>query len=229
MVAPRTKKKSGPKVTKTYKEINERILKGQAVVLTAEEMIHVVEEKGAIKAASEVDVVTTGTFGPMCSSGAFLNFGHPSPKIKAQRVWLNNVPAYAGIAAVDTYLGATEVVEDDPFVVHHTLEIERSPDAGEVSGDVFCHENVVINVLKHFEIRTIDGRRQARTVRYSYHARYKGGEDILRYDNAHQHPGHRTRHHKHRFHSGGETVTHIGADWPHLSEVLDELKGLVWK
>ena len=115
MVAPRTKKKSSPKVTKTYKEINERILKGQAVVLTAEEMIHVVEEKGAARAAREVDVVTTGTFGPMCSSGVFFNFGHPSPRIKAHRVWLNDVPAYGGIAAVDAYLGATEVPEDDPL------------------------------------------------------------------------------------------------------------------
>jgi len=115
MVAPRTKKKSRPKVTKTYKEINERILKGQAVVLTAEEMIHVVEEKGPARAASEVDVVTTGTFGPMCSSGVFLNFGHPSPRIRAHRVWLNDVPAYGGIAAVDAYLGATEVPEDDPL------------------------------------------------------------------------------------------------------------------
>ena len=65
MVAQKTKKTSAPKVTKTYKEINERIMKGQAVVLTAEEMIHLVEEKGAVKAAGEVDVVTTGTFGPM--------------------------------------------------------------------------------------------------------------------------------------------------------------------
>jgi uncharacterized protein (DUF39 family) len=115
MVAQKRKKTSGPKVTKTYKEINERIMKGQAVVLTAEEMIHLVEEKGAVKAASEVDVVTTGTFGPMCSSGVFLNFGHPSPRIKAHRVWLNDVPAYGGIAAVDAYLGATEVREDDPL------------------------------------------------------------------------------------------------------------------
>jgi len=111
------KRKSGrkPQVTKTYKEINEKILKGKAVVLTAEEMIQVVEEKGAKKAAREVDVVTTGTFGPMCSSGAFLNFGHSNPKIKAHRVWLNNIPAYTGIAAVDAYIGATEVTEEDPL------------------------------------------------------------------------------------------------------------------
>jgi L-aspartate semialdehyde sulfurtransferase len=115
MAAPRTKRKGRAKPAKTYKEINERILKGQAVVLTAEEMISVVEEKGASRAAREVDVVTTGTFGPMCSSGVFLNFGHPSPRIKARHVWLNNVPAYGGIAAVDAYLGATEVPEDDPL------------------------------------------------------------------------------------------------------------------
>jgi len=62
-----------------------------------------------------VDIVTTGTFSPMCSSGAFINFGHPSPRIKAHRVWLNDVPAYAGLAAVDCYIGATEVIEGDPL------------------------------------------------------------------------------------------------------------------
>jgi uncharacterized protein (DUF39 family) len=62
-----------------------------------------------------VDVVTTGTFAPMCSSGAFINFGHSSPPIKASRVWLNRVPAYAGLAAVDCYIGATESAADDPL------------------------------------------------------------------------------------------------------------------
>jgi len=104
-----------PQVRKTYQEINEKILKGKAVVLTAEEMIQAVEEKGVSRAAQEVDVVTTGTFGPMCSSGAFLNFGHSNPKIKAHRVWINNIPAYTGIAAVDAYVGATELTEEDPL------------------------------------------------------------------------------------------------------------------
>ena len=63
-------------VQKTYEEINEKIRKGQAVVVTAEEIIEIVEEKGYEQAAREVDVVTTGTFGPMCSSGAVLNLGH---------------------------------------------------------------------------------------------------------------------------------------------------------
>ncbi|NMD06126.1 MAG: hypothetical protein GYA72_09855 [Deltaproteobacteria bacterium] len=103
------------KINKTIKEINEKIKSGKAVVVTAEEMIDIVERNGEIEAARKIDVVTTGTFSPMCSSGAFLNFGHTSPRIRASKVWLNDVPAYGGIAAVDCYLGATEVVEGDPL------------------------------------------------------------------------------------------------------------------
>ncbi|OGP73955.1 MAG: hypothetical protein A2Y80_00665 [Deltaproteobacteria bacterium RBG_13_58_19] len=102
-------------VNKTYQEINEKIKKGQAVVVTAEEIIDLVRKKGEAAAARKVDVVTTGTFSVMCSSGAFLNFGHCQPPIKASKVWLNNVPAYAGIAAVDVYLGVTEPTADDPL------------------------------------------------------------------------------------------------------------------
>ncbi|MBE9546446.1 MAG: homocysteine biosynthesis protein [Proteobacteria bacterium] len=103
------------KVSKTYKEINEKIRAGKAVVVTAEEIIDIVEKNGEVEAARKVDVVTTGTFSPMCSSGAFLNFGHTSPKIRASKVWLNDVPAYGGLAAVDCYVGATEVAEGDPL------------------------------------------------------------------------------------------------------------------
>jgi len=103
------------KVQKTIKEINEKIKQGKAVVVTAEEMIDIVERHGDVEAAKRIDVVTTGTFSPMCSSGAFLNFGHTSPRIRASKVWLNDVPAYGGIAAVDCYIGVTEVVEGDPL------------------------------------------------------------------------------------------------------------------
>ena len=101
---------------KTIAEINEKINKGQAVVVTAEEIIEVVAEKGIEKAAKEVDVVTTGTFGPMCSSGAYLNIGHTKPRIKlgGGRTYLNDVPTYVGLAAVDIFIGATGLPEDDP-------------------------------------------------------------------------------------------------------------------
>lgn len=93
---------------KTIGQINERIREGSARVVTAEEMPGIVAELGEEGALREVDVVTTGTFGAMCSSGAFLNFGHAEPPIRMERIWLNNVEAYGGLAAVDTYIGATQ-------------------------------------------------------------------------------------------------------------------------
>lgn len=99
-------------VSKSYEEINARIRSGQAVVVSAEEIIPMVQEQGAEQVARKVDVVTTATFGPMCSSGVFLNFGHTDPPIRMKKVWLNGVSAYAGLAAVDAYLGATEEAED---------------------------------------------------------------------------------------------------------------------
>lgn len=103
-------------MVKTIAEINEKIRNGQAVVVTAEEIIEIVEKKGVAEAAKQVDVVTTATFGPMCSSGAYFNFGHTKPKIKAGggKALLNGIPAYTGWAAVDLYLGATAMADDDP-------------------------------------------------------------------------------------------------------------------
>ena len=103
-------------MTKTIAEINEKIEKGQAVVVTAEEIISLAKKKGVSRVAEEVDVVTTGTFGPMCSSGAYFNVGHSKPRIKlgGGKVYLNDVPAYTGVAAVDIFMGATALPDDDP-------------------------------------------------------------------------------------------------------------------
>lgn len=98
---------------KTYDQINKKIESGKAVVLTAEEIIDYVDKNGLDKAAREVDVVTTATFGPMCSSGCFLNFGHTVPKIRMTEAWLDDVPLYCGIAAVDAFLGATQLRYND--------------------------------------------------------------------------------------------------------------------
>jgi uncharacterized protein (DUF39 family) len=76
------------KVQKTYEQINQKIRDGKVVVVTAEEMIDILKEKGPVKTAREIDIVTTGTFSPMCSSGAFINFGHSAPGTKAAKVWI---------------------------------------------------------------------------------------------------------------------------------------------
>lgn len=99
-------------MSKNYEEINKKIQRGEAVVVTAQEIIDIVQEKGVKETAEYVDVVTTATFGPMCSSGAFLNFGHSDPPIRMTKTYLNGVEAYSGLAAVDAYLGATQNSED---------------------------------------------------------------------------------------------------------------------
>jgi len=101
--------------TRTVEEINAKIRKGDAQVLTAEEMKALVESSGVEVAFKEVDVVTTGTFGAMCSSGAIINVGHSDPPIKIENAWINNVPVCHPGAAVDLFIGATNMSEKLPF------------------------------------------------------------------------------------------------------------------
>ena len=110
-------------IKKTYEEINEKIKKGKAIILTAEEVTKLACEKSPAEIARTVDVITTATFGPMCSSGIFINFGHPDPPVRMEKIKLNQVPAHAGIAAVDAYLGATaESVTDIKYGGAHVIE-----------------------------------------------------------------------------------------------------------
>ncbi|MBW4540627.1 MAG: homocysteine biosynthesis protein [Myxacorys chilensis ATA2-1-KO14] len=92
-------------------EINDKIQRGQAVVRTVEEVKAQVAEVGVAQTAKEVDVVTTGTFEPMESSGAILNLGQTDPPIKIRQCWIDGVLAYAGFGAVDLYLGASQAAE----------------------------------------------------------------------------------------------------------------------
>ncbi|MGD9929718.1 MAG: homocysteine biosynthesis protein [Mangrovibacterium sp.] len=101
-------------IKKTYDEINEKIRSGKAVVLTAEEVSAMATELSPAEIVKKVDVVTTATFGAMCSSGAFINFGHADPPIRMEKIRLNGVPVYEGLAAVDTYIGATACDPDNP-------------------------------------------------------------------------------------------------------------------
>ncbi|TSA57390.1 CBS domain-containing protein [bacterium] len=100
---------------RTIAEINQKIKTGDIQVLTAEEMKNLVESSGVEVAYKEVDVVTTGTFGAMCSSGAIINIGHSDPPIKIQRAWINDVEVSHPGAAVDLYIGATMMSETEPF------------------------------------------------------------------------------------------------------------------
>ena len=136
---------SGIEIKKSYEEINKKIREGKAVVVTAEEMPNIVAREGVDGAFKKVDVVTTGTFGAMCSSGAFINFGHTSPRMKASRVWLNNVEAYGGIAAVDCYIGATQVQENDPLNMVHPGKFKYG--GGHVIEDLIARKRIKLRAV----------------------------------------------------------------------------------
>jgi uncharacterized protein (DUF39 family)/CBS domain-containing protein len=108
-------KLNSKKNKRTVEEINEKIRTGDVQVLTAEEMKKLVESSGVEVAFKEVDVVTTGTFGAMCSSGAIINVGHSDPPIKIERAWINDVEVCHPGAAVDLYIGATAMSETQLF------------------------------------------------------------------------------------------------------------------
>ncbi len=99
---------------KTYEEINLKLKQGEAVVLTAEEVAKMAKEMSPEEIVEKVDVVTTATFGAMCSSGAIINFGHSNPPMRMEKIRLNGVPCYEGLAAVDSYIGATACDPERP-------------------------------------------------------------------------------------------------------------------
>lgn len=132
---------------KTYEQINDRIASGKAVVLTADEIMDYVDKKGLSEAAKEVDVVTTATFGPMCSSGCFLNFGHSKPKIRMTEAWIQDVLVYTGIAAVDVYLGATQLRHGDPANMYYPGEFRYG--GGHVIEDLIAGKSLQLFALSY--------------------------------------------------------------------------------
>ena len=108
---------------RSIEQINEKIKKGKAIVLRADEVVEMGKKDGVKEIFNKVDVVTTGTFGMMCSSGAFINTGHFDPPTKLQDVTLNDVKAYGGLAAVDIYIGATEkAIAREDYGGAHVIE-----------------------------------------------------------------------------------------------------------
>ena len=130
---------------RTIAEINDKIRSSQATVWTVEELKAKVRELGTTQVFKQVDVITTGTFEPMESSGAIINLGHTDPPIKIRQCWLDGVPAYAGFGAVDLYLGATAISDyssNDP-----TFKVGGDKGGGHVIEDLIAGKAVQIKAI----------------------------------------------------------------------------------
>ncbi len=132
---------------RTIAEINDKIRSSQVVAWTVEELKAKVRELGVSQAFKQVDVITTGTFEPMESSGAIINLGHTDPPIKIRQCWLDGIPAYAGFGAVDLYLGATAIADynsSDP-----TSQVSWERGGGHVIEDLIAGKSVHIKAIGH--------------------------------------------------------------------------------
>jgi uncharacterized protein (DUF39 family) len=128
-------------------EINHKIQARQATVLTVEELKARVRDVGVAQTAKEVDVVTTGTFEPMESSGAILNLGQTDPPIKIRKCWLDRVPAYAGFGAVDLYLGASQMPDYPGAAEISDGDLAKERGGGHVIEDLIAGRGVKLRAI----------------------------------------------------------------------------------
>ena len=135
---------------RTIAQINDKILQGKAVVWTVEELKLKVQEIGVSQVFQEVDVICTGTFEPMESSGAIINIGHTDPPIKIRQCWLDGIPAYAGFGAVDLYLGATAMTDygiNENVDRISDLKSDRERGGGHVIEDLIAGKSVHLKAI----------------------------------------------------------------------------------
>lgn len=108
-------------MARSIAEINERIERGNAVVLTAQEVCDIIKSGGDIT-LKDVDVVTTATRAIMSGTYAVLSFpmAEPCSYIRAERAWINGVPASIGpcpnerLGILDLMIFGTSHSKDNP-------------------------------------------------------------------------------------------------------------------
>jgi len=134
-------------VERTIAEINAKIRSGHAIVWTLAELKERLESLTVAEATQQVDVITTGTFEPMESSGAIINLGPTDPPLKLRQCWLDGIPAYSGIGAVDLYLGAAQSVDLNPEGGEADTLRERG--GGHVIADLIAGKAIPLRALGH--------------------------------------------------------------------------------
>jgi len=96
--------------TWSIEEINQKISKGEATVLTAEEVSQLVRE-GETPKAEYVDVITTGTCGIMSGTAAIFHIkvSEPGEFKKVEKIYLNGVPGFPG-PCPNEWLGSVDMI-----------------------------------------------------------------------------------------------------------------------
>jgi putative methanogenesis marker 16 metalloprotein len=122
---------------RTIEEIQQKISKGTAKVMTAHELCQQTY-KGEVIKFEDVDVLTTATKGLMSGTSAILAFriGEPGEFVKAKSLTMNDIPCYVGpcpnenLGLVDLIFYATDKSSSNPkYGAGHLLRdlVERKP------------------------------------------------------------------------------------------------------
>ena len=135
---------------KTVKEINDKINKGEAVVLTATEFCQRIRDGEKIT-INDVDVVTTATRAVMSGIAVIfsIKISERGEFRKAKEIYLNGVPGYVGpcpnerLGIVDCFVYGSSVSKNNP----------REYGGGHLFRDIL--ENRTINC----EVITVEGRK----------------------------------------------------------------------
>ncbi len=135
--------------SRTFSEIQEKIDRGDVVILTAQEICDRVRT-GETFEYQDIDVVTTATSALMSGTYAVLSFkiAEPDTFTKAGKVWINSVPAQVGpcpnerIGILDLIVLGTQASINDP---------------GYGAGDLF--RELVTGKQVKVEIQTDDGQK----------------------------------------------------------------------
>jgi hypothetical protein len=142
--------------------------------------------------------------------------------VRSDRHQWHNWEQYQAVhdSKISTYLGH--------FVLEDGIARIQTPASVVWRGILACVDGIEIKVAKRQEVRVRNGRLDARTIDYTYHAYQRRGprlvQNILRYDNVHRHADHPDTHHKHEYDDvGREHIRHVGEDWPTLGDVIDEV------
>ncbi|MBI5458548.1 methanogenesis marker 16 metalloprotein [Methanobacterium sp.] len=95
---------------KSIQDINQKIKKGEATILTAEEVTRLVMD-GEEPTMEDIDVVTTGTCGIMSGTAAIFHLpvAEPGSFKKAGKITLNGVPGFPG-PCPNEWLGSVDLM-----------------------------------------------------------------------------------------------------------------------
>jgi putative methanogenesis marker 16 metalloprotein len=134
--------------TRSIIEISQKIKKGKATILTAEEISNLVRE-GEEPSFNDVDVVTTGTCGVMSGTAAIIHVkvGEPGSFKKASKITLNGVPGFPG-PCPNEWLGSVDLI------LYGTSHSINDPDYG----GGFLFKDLVMGEEIEIEMESISGK-----------------------------------------------------------------------